>query len=177
MTNRPKQRTVREGKLEATLESMNAEIGTKTALALAKYHELYVSQIQSALYGEMDVLKAENVALAERCATLERDMAYAQQACMNLIRAGEIQGEQIAWLETPLWRKLLLWAMDEAAAAWAVLVEACGPVPGQLEQEVEGAYVETVDIPAAAIEARARADGAAIIGPISTIPEPAGPGA
>ena len=46
MGNRPQQRTVREGKLNATLEAMNFEMAKKTAIAMASFHHEYVEPLE-----------------------------------------------------------------------------------------------------------------------------------
>ena len=49
MTNRGKQRTVREGQFDRAMEEFNREIAVKTTLTMAKFHDLYVAPLEARL--------------------------------------------------------------------------------------------------------------------------------
>lgn len=46
MTNRPPQRTVREGQFNRALDAMNLEMAQKTAASLAKFHGAYIAPLE-----------------------------------------------------------------------------------------------------------------------------------
>ncbi|MCR4339042.1 MAG: hypothetical protein NUW01_04045 [Gemmatimonadaceae bacterium] len=46
MSNRKPQRTVREGQFDRAMEGFNREMATKTALTMARFHELYVKPLE-----------------------------------------------------------------------------------------------------------------------------------